>query len=89
MDIHKMIGGFPMKALALVIGVILLAVGIAGFVPALNADGVLFGVLPMDFMRSALFAVTGAVGVMIGLSHRRELTPPASATGTNDLRPWV
>ena len=76
-----------MKALALIIGVVLLAIGIAGFVPALNADGVLFGVLPMDFMRSALFAVTGAVGVMIGLSHRRSLTP-TTPTSDNDLRPW-
>lgn len=76
-----------MKALSLVIGVVLLAIGIAGFVPALNADGVLFGVLPMDLMRSALFAITGAVGVMIGLSRRRELTPSPTVSG-NDLRPW-
>ena len=78
-----------MKALTLIIGVILLAIGIAGFVPALNADGVLFGVLPMDFMRSALFAVTGAVGVMIGLSHRRSLTPPANPAAGTDLRNWM
>ena len=76
-----------MKALTLIIGVVLLAIGIAGFVPALNADGVLFGFLPMDFMRSALFAVTGAVGVMIGLSHRRPLAP-SETVGDNDLRPW-
>ena len=43
----------------------LIAAGVAGF----------FGVLPLDFMRSALFAITGAVGVMIGLSHRRALVP--------------
>ena len=77
-----------MKALTLIIGVILLAIGIAGFVPALNADGVLFGVLPMDFMRSALFAVTGAVGVMIGLSHRRAITPPTTSS-ENDMRTWM
>jgi len=66
-----------MKALTLIIGVVLLAVGVAGFL----------GMLPLDFMRSALFAVTGAVGVMIGLSHRRPLTPTTTA-GENDLRPW-
>ena len=78
-----------MKALTLVIGVILLAIGVAGFVPALNADGVLFGVLPMDFMRSALFAITGAVGLLIGLSHRRDLAPPPNAAAGTDLRGWM
>ena len=76
-----------MKALTLIIGVVLLGIGIAGFVPALNAGGVLFGVLPMDFMRSALFAITGAVGVMIGLSPRRALTP-VEAASDGDMRPW-
>jgi hypothetical protein len=78
-----------MKALTLVIGFVLLAIGIAGLVPALNPDGVLFGVLPMDFMRSALFAVTGAAGVLIGLAHRRELIPANNAAAGNDLRGWM
>jgi hypothetical protein len=76
-----------MKILALVIGFILVAVGIAGFVPALTPDGVLFGVLPADTLRSALFIVTGAVGILIGLNSRREL-PPATSNG-NDLRYWL
>ena len=66
-----------MKALTLIIGVVLLAVGVAGFL----------GMLPMDLTRSALFAITGAVGVMIGLAHRRPLTPTTTASD-NDLRPW-
>jgi len=76
-----------MKVLALLIGFILLAIGIAGFVPALTPDGVLFGVLPVDTLRSALFIITGAVGIMIGLSGRREL-PPTTSNG-NDLRYWL
>jgi len=32
-----------MKVVALLIGVALLALGVAGFVPALNHDGMLFG----------------------------------------------
>ena len=76
-----------MKIVALLIGVALLAIGIAGFVPGLVTDGVLFGVLPMDTMRSALFAITGAVGIMIGLANRREL-PPTTSNG-NDLRFWL
>jgi hypothetical protein len=76
-----------MKILALLIGIVLLAIGIAGFVPALTPDGVLFGVLPVDTVRNALFIVTGAVGIMIGLASRRELPPTTS--GGNDLRFWL
>lgn len=76
-----------MKIVALLIGLALLAIGIAGFVPGLVADGVLFGVLPMDTLRSALFVITGAVGIMIGLASRRDL-PPTTSTG-NDLRFWL
>lgn len=73
-----------MKVLALAIGCILLAIGVAGFVPALTPDGVLFGVLPVDTLRNALFVITGAVGIMIGLHSRRELPPTTS--DANDLR---
>ena len=76
-----------MRTLALLIGIVLLGIGVAGFVPALSPDGMLFGVMPMDMMRSALFAITGAVGIMIGLSRRRDM-----ATGTladhDDMRHW-
>jgi hypothetical protein len=76
-----------MRTIALLIGIVLLAIGVAGFVPALSPDGLLFGVMPMDMVRSALFAITGAVGIMIGLSRRRDMT-----TGTlvdqDDMRRW-
>ena len=77
-----------MKAMATLLGVVLLALGLAGFVPALNPDGQLFGVLPMSTLMSALFAITGVAGIAIGLSSRRDLAPPRS-TGANDMRPWV
>ena len=73
-----------MRTLALLIGIALLAIGVAGFVPGLNPDGLLFGVMPMDVMRSALFAITGAVGIMIGLSRRRSLPPTSVDRG--DMR---
>jgi hypothetical protein len=76
-----------MKAVALFIGIVLLAIGIAGFIPALTPGGVLFGVLPLDTLRSALFAITGVVGILIGLNTRREL-PPTTSSG-KDLRPWM
>ena len=76
-----------MKALALVIGIVLLAIGISGFIPQLNHDGMLFGVMPMDAMRCILFIVTGAVGVLIGVSRRREAYVTTRGDG-RDLRDW-
>ena len=78
-----------MRMLALLIGVVFLAMGVAGFVPALTPGGMLFGVMPMDLLRSALFAVTGAVGIMIGLSRRRGMPVVAASKGDDDLRPWM
>ena len=77
-----------MKVASIVIGVALLALGLAGFVPDLNPDGQLFGVLPMNTMMSVLFAVTGIAGIAIGMSSRRTLTPPSNAS-SDDMRPWV
>jgi len=77
-----------MKAVSILLGVVLLALGLAGFVPDLNPDGQLFGVLPMNMIMSALFALSGIAGIALGISSRRTLTPTAS-TSDNDMRPWV
>jgi Na+/melibiose symporter-like transporter len=77
-----------MKTVALLLGVVLLALGLAGFVPALNPDGLLFGVMPMNTVMSALFALSGIAGIALGMSSRRTLTPPSNA-GPDDMRPWV
>ena len=69
------------------IGLVLLALGVACFLPGLAADGTLFGMFPVTTPLALAFIVTGAVGVMIGLSHRRALTP-TETVGANDLRPW-
>lgn len=76
-----------MKTLALLIGVILLAIGIAGFIPALNPDGALLGLVPMDTMRGVLFIVTGLAGIGVGLANRRSLPPPPRGNG--DMRSWM
>jgi len=78
-----------MKAVALVLGIVLLALGVAGFIPGLNPDGLLFGVMPMNTLMSALFAASGLAGIAIGLSGRRPLAPPVRGGGDNDMRPWV
>ena len=74
-----------MKTVALLIGLVLLALGIACFVPGLATDGVLFGIFPASTPLALAFIVTGAVGVMIGLSRRHDL-PAARADGARDLR---
>jgi len=74
-----------MKTVALLIGIALLLVGIAGFIPQLTPGGMLFGAIPMDTLRSVLFLVTGVAGIMIGLTHRRELVEPR-VEGRRDLR---
>ena len=74
-----------MKTVALVIGIVLLLAGIAGFIPQLTPGGLLFGVMPMDTLRSVLFLVTGVAGIMIGVMHRRALVEPR-VEGRRDLR---
>jgi hypothetical protein len=73
-----------MKTIALVLGGVLLAIGIAVFVPGLATDGVLFGMFPVSTALAIAFIVTGAVGLMIGLRRDREL-PPLAGDG-HDLR---
>jgi hypothetical protein len=77
-----------MKVLALLIGVVLLALGVAGFVPALNQDGLLFGVMPVNAVFSVLFILSGIAGIVIGTSNRRTLVP-LNRAGANDMRPWM
>ena len=72
-----------MKTLALLVGLVLLALGVACFVPGLAADGVLFGMFPVSTPLAIAFLITGAVGIMIGLRRTRELT---IQRGTNDMR---
>lgn len=73
-----------MKMVALIIGFVLLALGVACFVPGLATDGVLFGMFPVSMPLAIAFVVTGAVGIMIGMSRKRNLHP-TRGTGS-DLR---
>ena len=73
-----------MKTAALVIGLLLLALGIACFIPGLATDGTLFGMFPISTGLAIAFIVTGFVGIMIGSKRERDL-PTVSSDG-NDLR---
>ena len=76
-----------MKTVALIIGFVLLALGVACFVPGLANDGVLFGMFPVSTALAIAFVVTGLVGIMIGMSRTRELpmTPRGDGTDLRDL----
>ena len=74
-----------MKTTALIIGFALLALGVACFVPGVASDGVLFGMFPVSTTLAIAFLVTGAVGLLIGFSRRRALSPTARGPGP-DLR---
>ena len=74
-----------MKPTALLIGLALLALGVACFIPGLATDGTLFGMFPVTTPLALAFIVTGAVGVMIGLTRRRSLVQARPADG-DDMR---
>ena len=63
-----------MKRLALVLGVLFLLLGAAGFA----------GLYAANPVHSAIYAGAGLLGVIFGLTHRRQLMPPQS-TG-RDMR---
>lgn len=73
-----------MKTIALVIGFALLALGVACYVPGVASDGMLFGMFPVSMPLAVAFLVTGAIGLMIGFSRRRQLSPTRSSGA--DLR---
>ena len=65
-----------MKTIALVVGFVLLGLGVACFIPGVAPDGMLLGMFPVGMPLALAFIVSGAVGIMIGLSRRRALQPP-------------
>ena len=61
-----------MKYVALVLGIVLLALGIAAFVPQASIDGELFGVVPVSVEMALVLIGVGAMGIMAGVStHSR------------------
>jgi len=78
-----------MKYVALVLGIVLLALGIASLVPQANIDGEVFGMIPVSVEMSLALIAVGALGVMAGVSHTRELQPKAPVEGRHDLREWL
>jgi hypothetical protein len=77
-----------MKYVALVLGFVLLALGVASFIPQALIDGELFGFFPVSVMAGLGMIAGGALGIMAGLSHERELQPQVPSGG-HDMREWL
>jgi hypothetical protein len=57
-----------MKRIALLFGFALLAAGIAGFVPALCPEGLLFGLFAVDPAHNILHIATGIFGIAMAMA---------------------
>ena len=57
-----------MKTVAIVFGALMLAAGIAGFVPALCPDGKLLGLFAVNGVHNLIHIATGAVAIGCGMA---------------------
>jgi hypothetical protein len=76
-----------MRFVALTLGIVALALGIASFVPALLVGGLLFGAVAVSVTAGLGLLAVGVLGLMAGLTRRKELVAPPP-TG-NDMRYWL
>lgn len=60
-----------MKTAALIWGLFFLLLGLLGMMPAFAADGMIFGFLAANPLYSALYWITGVIGVIVGLATRQ------------------
>jgi hypothetical protein len=60
-----------LKKLAVVFGVVFLAVGVLGFVPALTPDGHLLGLFHVNLLHNVVHVASGAVALWAGLTSER------------------
>jgi hypothetical protein len=55
-----------MRGLAVLAGVAFVGLGVAGFVPALSPQGLLFGLFAVDPSRNMFHIATGILGILLG-----------------------
>ena len=60
-----------LKKIALVFGVVFIAVGLLGFVPALAPDGHLLGLFHINPLHNVVHIASGAVALWAGMSSER------------------
>ena len=59
------------KQLALIVGLVLVAAGVLGFVPGATNDGMLLGVFHVNTAYNLLHLVTGALAIWTGLQNTK------------------
>lgn len=59
---------FMLKTIAIIFGVIMLAVGVLGFIPQANPNGLLLGIFHVNFIHNLIHIATGIVAILSGLS---------------------
>jgi hypothetical protein len=57
-----------MKTIAMVFGVLMLGVGILGYVPALTPEGRLFGIFAVDGLHNMVHVVTGVAAIAAAMA---------------------
>ena len=60
-----------LKKIAIIFGIVFVAVGILGYVPALNPDGKLLGLFAVNGMHNLVHVATGVVALIVGFSGDR------------------
>lgn len=59
------------RYVAIAFGLVMLAIGVLGFVPAATPDGLLFGIFAVDGMHNAVHIATGAIALLVGFTTER------------------
>jgi hypothetical protein len=57
-----------LKTFAIIFGLILLIIGIAGFVPSLNPRGLLLGIFHVNLAHNILHLATGLIAILCGFA---------------------
>lgn len=54
------------KTIAIIFGIILLIVGIIGFIPALSPNNAIFGIFKINALHNFIHIVTGIIAIWVG-----------------------
>jgi hypothetical protein len=74
-----------MKGLPIFAGIVLILIGVAGFVPALSPDGVLFGFIALQDIGKYVLIGAGVLLAVAGFVRRRVVAVP-TGPDLRDLR---
>lgn len=59
-----------LRTMAILFGIAFIFAGVAGFLPALTQNGLLFGVFEVDAMHNIVHLVSGVIAIMAATSYK-------------------